>query len=297
MSAYAIINAAITPGLTTSERLIYLYIVGRANGAGVCWPSVATICTDLGMSRRTVMNGTKALAALSLIRIKARYQDTNNYFVVNVAGRHDAPSYADRSSQPERVPMPYDEEPPEQILTPSPEPEVQNFALMGSDECKKGRLTVQNLAPQTVQQESNKVSTSLRSVRARDPSLTDRIADARAVWNEVCVKAGLPACREMSDTRRKALQRALETRFSEPDAWPNFCRTIASSAFLTAGGFGIDWMLKPANTIKILEGNYGERRTMLRESGVTQMQRNWNLPPMEVHFDPEPEADPRRLVQ
>lgn len=181
MSAYAILNCAITQGLSSSERLVYLYIVGRANGAGVCWPSIATICADLDLSRRTVISATMTLRKRGLLNVQPRYQDTNNYFVVNVAGLHDRPTYADSNSasRSERTPMPYDDEPPVQnsALLPEtgvqefaliPKPEVQNSALMGPEGCKNEHLTVQKRSLQSVQQESNKEGrTSLRSVRAR----------------------------------------------------------------------------------------------------------------------------------
>lgn len=89
-------------------------------------------------------------------------------------------------------------------------------------------------------------------------------AECRAVgdlFGRLC--PSLPSVREISDARAKAIASAKKllgkTSFEEL-----FCRVEASD-FLTGRangwrGCGFDWVLKKANLLKILEGNYDNRK-------------------------------------
>jgi hypothetical protein len=285
-------------------KAILVYLANCADGRGESYPSFATICDRTQVSHMTARKSLKALVEANLLEIMPQYgrsgrQRSNIYRL--------AFSTTPLNSGPYVGPLPNDDDwrpswgEPSQI-EPPPTPKsdslppidlgAQTDKLRGDPQLDLGANTLEGY-------KESKKEPSLRSGRAREAGLVsiDRIADARSIWNEVCVKAGMPACREMPEARRKALQRALTTRFIDPEAWPAFCRTIASSAFLTAGGFGIDWVLKPANLVKIVEGNYGERSAILRKSGISDMQRRFHIAPMAIKLDPEPETDERRLVR
>lgn len=100
MSEYAMLNALMTPELTQSERTVYAYLVGRANGARVCWPLIADIAAHLGMTDRSVMAATKRLVELARLEVVRRYKDTNNYRIVEVPGLYDRPVYGPASPPP-----------------------------------------------------------------------------------------------------------------------------------------------------------------------------------------------------
>ena len=87
--SYSMMQALKAPGLTAGERVVYCYLVGRANGAKVCWPSVSQIAADLELTPRTVMSATGALSSAGRIKVVRRYKETNHYFVLGMDGIYD----------------------------------------------------------------------------------------------------------------------------------------------------------------------------------------------------------------
>lgn len=98
-----------------------------------------------------------------------------------------------------------------------------------------------------------------------EPTVTDRyrvpyqeILDA---YHSTCVS--LPRVRAVSDARRKLMR----TRFHEHglDEIKIVFDKAEASDFLTGrkepywNGCGFDWLLKPSNFLKVLEGNYDNR--------------------------------------
>ena len=80
-------------------------------------------------------------------------------------------------------------------------------------------------------------------------------------FNKACIS--LPNVREINDRRRKAIRGAAQTVESFGGFAALFAKVEASD-FLTGPrgrwtGCGIDWILKPANLTKILEGNYDNK--------------------------------------
>lgn len=78
-----------------SRKLVMLCLADMANKAGVCWPSVATLCKRCSLSRRPVQRHLAALEAAGHLTIKPRFKDgkstSNNYQIVTVGGvAHDA---------------------------------------------------------------------------------------------------------------------------------------------------------------------------------------------------------------
>ena len=78
------------------------------------------------------------------------------------------------------------------------------------------------------------------------------------LFNSIC--QGLPHIRDLTDRRRKAIRDAAQ-RVESYGGWEKLFRTIQHSDFLTGrdGAWtncGFDWILKPQNLTKIMEGNY-----------------------------------------
>lgn len=74
-------------------------------------------------------------------------------------------------------------------------------------------------------------------------------------FNSICVS--LPKVTKLTEARRRAIRSAYQQHID----FDNLFRTVEASDFLTNrsgkfGGCGFDWILKPANMVKILEGNY-----------------------------------------
>lgn len=133
------------------------------------------------------------------------------------------------------------------------------------------------MPPDSVYKRESKKESSLRSdSRARAPArvepdmlgqgevipladhVPDRIAEAVKVWNEVCGPQ-LGRIVRLTPERRARLGRVLRDDMPQPGAWRGFCETVVSSDFL-AGRVkdwraDFDWVLKPQNTLRILEGS------------------------------------------
>lgn len=86
------------------------------------------------------------------------------------------------------------------------------------------------------------------------------VAKGFEIFNEVASRVGWPQVQRMDDKRRKAMAH----RLRECGGIDGFSMALAKcegSDFLTGKsgkwtGFSIDWLLKPANFTKVMEGNY-----------------------------------------
>ena len=92
------------------------------------------------------------------------------------------------------------------------------------------------------------------------PALLDYKSIAET-FNSTC--QSLPKVRDITDQRKKAI-RGASKRIEGEGGFEALFRKVESSDFLTGrnGGWtgcGFDWILKPANLTKILEGNYDNR--------------------------------------
>jgi DNA-binding MarR family transcriptional regulator len=85
----AMMMALTEPGLTASEHVVYAYLVGRANGAHLCWPKVEDMAPAVNLEQRTVMKATAKLAKMGLIRIESRKRERlpNHYHILDPGGR------------------------------------------------------------------------------------------------------------------------------------------------------------------------------------------------------------------
>lgn len=71
----------------------------------------------------------------------------------------------------------------------------------------------------------------------------------------------LPQLKVKDEARRKAVRSIckMDERFQKPEAWHKYFRYVKASTFLMGmNAIGFDWLLKPANFKKVIEGNYHE---------------------------------------
>lgn len=84
-----------------------------------------------------------------------------------------------------------------------------------------------------------------------------------AIWGDECSDLlGNP--RKLSSSRITHCSARLRDLHGDTEAWREFCRRVRRSQFLTGGNksgwrASLDWVLKPDNFNKILEGNYDDR--------------------------------------
>mgnify|MGYP005807268279 FL=1 len=55
---------------------VYLYLRGRANKEGFCWPAVPTIARDLKMSESTIRRALRDLVRESFLKIEERQRES-----------------------------------------------------------------------------------------------------------------------------------------------------------------------------------------------------------------------------
>ena len=85
------------------------------------------------------------------------------------------------------------------------------------------------------------------------------------IWREVCGDV-LPVPRTLDKGRQAALRRRFQDTFDRDlDRWRDFCRRVRGSPFLTGDNSSgwradLDFMLKPKNANKLLEGGYDDRK-------------------------------------
>jgi len=76
-----------------------------------------------------------------------------------------------------------------------------------------------------------------------------------AEWNQIATHFGLPTVRGMTDDRKRKLRSRLR---EHPRLWAEVRQALTEvgAGALEAGFLRLDWVLKPANLQKLLEGNY-----------------------------------------
>lgn len=96
--------------------------------------------------------------------------------------------------------------------------------------------------------------------RAQDDTPYQEIVDT---FNAICTN--LPQVKSLSDTRKKAIKARFKELDRDTDKIRQLFTKVQESDFLTGRKegtnwrAGFDWIMKPSNTAKILEGNYDNR--------------------------------------
>ena len=66
---------------------VYLYLRGRANKEGVCWPAIPTMARELKMSESTVRRGVRDLEKAGFLMVEERFRwnkaDSSNYYILD----------------------------------------------------------------------------------------------------------------------------------------------------------------------------------------------------------------------
>lgn len=65
---------------------VYLYLRGRANKEGVCWPAIPTMARELNMSESTVRRGVRDLQKAGFLTVEERFRwnraDSSNRYIL-----------------------------------------------------------------------------------------------------------------------------------------------------------------------------------------------------------------------
>lgn len=100
------------------------------------------------------------------------------------------------------------------------------------------------------------------SIEVSPPLAIDDVAEAVAAFNDMAARHGISQVQKMTDTRRKALRGRLKD-CGGIEGWRLALSKIEASDFLTGRSrdwrCDFDWINKPANFTKLMEGNYDNR--------------------------------------
>lgn len=105
----------------------------------------------------------------------------------------------------------------------------------------------------------------------------DTLKAMAVIWRDVCGDV-LPVPRTLDKARQASLRRRyLDTFERSLDCWKDFCQRVRGSPFLTGENKSgwradLDFMLKPVNANKLLEGGYDDHKP--RQQQRTQQSRS-----------------------
>lgn len=123
--------------------------------------------------------------------------------------------------------------------------------------------------------ESNNTHTAA-SAAMRDQIPYDAVVD---MFNSICTD--LPAVRQITDARKKAIKARINEQ-GGIDPLIDAFRMVAASDFLTGRNgkwkASFDWIMKPSNFAKIIEGNYQNRKgasTAGSQKAIQDSAREW----------------------
>ncbi len=127
---------------------------------------------------------------------------------------------------------------------------------------------VQNSVHTTTLPISNHQESSNHNHSGRDPLRSDGAEERRQAAEEVVaiyheVLPELPSIAKLTDSRIKAINARIKDDMKSPEDWRRFFSKVAESDFLTGRSekfqANLDWLVKPTNLLKVLEGNYKNR--------------------------------------
>ena len=237
----SLINAVFASNLDPYERLVMLALADRADDAtGACYPSIPDICARTGMKERGVQNVVKRLVEVGVLEVNwggGRHQ-RNTYFIkINPApdaGYSEKPRTENTVSHAE-TPHAITETPHPITINPAPDAGEPSITTIEPREEKVTRFPAPDLSP------------------------------CFSHFNAVAAKVGWSQVQRQTPERRAALSRRISEIGSEV-AWCEAIDRASRSPLLTGQeGSGwradFDWLAKPANFTKLMEGNYDPRNS------------------------------------
>ena len=223
--------------LGPTERLIMLALADHADDDGRCYPSVARIAQRTGLSERAVQTNVRSLIAAGYINITigGGKGNSNLYFI-------SANPAADAPQTPQEMHPAADA--PRTICTPNPAADAPNPAA----DAPEPSITTKEPSEEKV-------------TRFPAPDLKPCLDH----FNAVAARVGWPQVQMFNADRRTALSQ----RISDTGGQAEWCEAIdraARSPLLTGNNdrgwkADFDWLAKPKNFTKLMEGNYDPRNS------------------------------------
>lgn len=208
-------------------KLVLIKLADNANDLGECWPSYQHVADQCEISRRTAMRHIQALEAAGFLRKEERFGgpkgNSSNLFRLTI-----------RNGRP-----------------------LVNLQGGVVSQSHQGSVTE---SPGGSVTESPRTSHSSEPVN--EPSCgqqADHIPYAAIFQAYAEALPELPQLKVKDEARRKAIRSIwkMDKRFQSLQHWQKYFRYVKTSPFLMGmNAIGFDWLLKPANFKKVIEGNY-----------------------------------------
>jgi DNA-binding transcriptional MocR family regulator len=233
-------------GLLPSDKLILAAIAERTEKTRGCWPSRRILAIDTGLSLDTVKRSLKRLAEKRFIHRSGRMNESGSRAssLIEIVGFADPSPVGAACTQRwvQEVPQGGCSEAPRvgaaSPLTYKDEPKIEP-EIEPKGEARDAR----DLSVELIPLETSKA----------DP------LEAFHSYNRTAQEIGLPVARSLPPGRRKSIN----ARFREhgADTWATVLENIRASDFLQGKNDrgwrpNLDWIIKPENYAKVLEGNY-----------------------------------------
>tara|TARA_R110002020_G_scaffold266625_1_gene481665 strand:+ start:77 stop:931 length:855 start_codon:yes stop_codon:yes gene_type:complete len=223
--------------MTGTRKLVLITLANRSDEKGKCWPSQDLIAGECGISVRAVSDHLKALEADGFITRKTQHLGKGNGSRTTYTLHLDELKVA-----------------PEDFA----DAEVAPASFVG---CTGSTPRVTNLQEPT---------TNTLSARENEIDLAFDGYCTMARKREWAVP------RELTPSRKASLRKRIKE--NTLPGWGELLRKCAASDFLcglTDKPFTltIDWLLKPSNILKVLEGNYDNRTSSNQSAGKRSQHR------------------------
>lgn len=250
---------------------------------GRCDPSLLTIAREMGCSEQTARRSLRWLAdhgyivlqpriglpSLIALRLEQVYacQDGTPYYVVPLPPRHEPlPNEQGTPATQTLTPATVVPKPLEPSMKPL-EPKTPLPPMEDSDVQANGHEgTAMGLG-------SHQASDADRAVGGQFDLAGDgpdrcACSDAKDAWNATAERCGWPRVQRFTPPRAKATEARLK-EFGGLPGWSEMLGKLEASPFFREKWQPtFDWILKPANFAKVVEGNYDRRGPPNRDAEI-----------------------------
>jgi len=267
MSVQAITWALRQRVRSATHKAVLLVLANRMDPTGFGWPSQKLVARESQCSDRTVRRALADLEADGLLVRSDRRRKDGSYTT-------DAVQFA----------MPI-------------EP-ADNLAAGPADNLSSGQI---DQRPDTTKPADNLSYLTTFEPNTKNPKkvvakpATPNLPEALASYNDAAKACGWVECREFTENRRAAARQAW-TRLGGREGWDRLIAAARQQSFLGGANdrswrMNFDWLLKPANGAKVLDGTYLTPAERKAEPDETERKRR--LWVFETYGDWRPDWGPR----
>lgn len=235
-------------GLLPSDKLVLSAIAERTDKKRGCWPSRRTLANDTGLSLDTVKRSLKRLVQKHVIHKSERMHESGcrASSLIEIVGFTEASAVGAACTQG------WMQENPQGGCSESPRVGAAS-PLTYKDEPK--------IEPKREPKRETRVADARDQIFELLPSKTSSTdpLEAFVSYNQTAQEIGLPVAGSLTPGRRKSIN--ARRREHGAGSWVTVLANLRASDFLRGNNDrgwrpNLDWIIKPENYAKILEGNY-----------------------------------------